>query len=145
MAQVTQNLEATVSVVDACTLGAPSVATLDFGTNLAVGATSNEADTTFAVDCNDGAPWTLAAEFTGGETVNNRLMTGAIAGNTSAISWELFAGDGCATPWGDAITDPITGTGPQTVDVSGCILNNTVPNVQGDTYTEEVTVDLTFT
>lgn len=148
MAQ-TQTITAQAVVTDACTLGT-AAGTLNFGT-LASGVPTTDETSTINVDCNPGAPWTVSAAVGAGtdETDTNRLLTGAVSGST--VAWELYKDAACTDVWGattGTTGDVMTGTGTgamQSEPICGKVVGSVVPNVIADTYSEAVTITLSFT
>jgi spore coat protein U-like protein len=149
-AQTTQPITATATVTDACTLGT-AAGTLDFG-SLVSGAVSVNEVSSINVICNPGAPWAVSAAVGAGagETSANRLLAGTGA-NVSTISWALYQDGTCTAVWGDTTgTDTMIGTGNaagtvENMPICARLIGNVTPNVPADTYTETVTITLSFT
>lgn len=137
-ADETDTFDVTATVASACSVSATDLA---FGTYDSVLGTNGTSSITS--NCTLATSYTLALDFGGAADVNSRVMDGP---NSETLSYQLTQDVAGLIPWGtvaDGDEVSLVGTGLDVVTtVFGQIASG--QNVEAGSYTDTITVTLTF-
>lgn len=138
---VTATIAVSAAVLSSCGVTALPLA---FGNYSPTQATNTTAQTTVAVTCTNGTPYTVGLNAGGGTgaTVATRKLTSG----SNTLNYTLYSDSGYSTVWGNTIgTNTVAGTGSgliQTINVYGSI--SALQAVPAGAYTDSITVSLTY-
>lgn len=140
----TANLDVTLTVESSCIL---AVDPLDFGTH-AIGDTNIEGQTNASVTCTAGTPYILTSDSAHTYELTN--ASGTAGTNTAA--YVLYLDNAGSQPLAQQLpsdsevsASASTGTGAaQVIPIYGKIRNAALSNVAAGTYTDTVTLQVTY-
>lgn len=137
----TASIAVSATVLSSCAVVALPLA---FGNYTPTQSGNTTAQTTLAVTCTNGTPYSVglnAGGGTGATVATRKLTSGA-----TTLNYTLYSDSGYSTLWGNTIgTNTVTGTGSgllQTLNVYGSI--TALQAVPAGAYTDTVTVTLTY-
>ncbi len=142
-ASTTANMQVQIVIQNACDIGtAPG--TMDFATHASNEATAIAAQQSFVVTCTPGATYTVG--FSGGAAgdVAARTMSD---GASHTVGYQLYKEVGHSNAWGNTGADLVSGTGngsAQALTVYGAVPTGANLNVPAGTYSDTVTLSVTF-
>lgn len=143
----TTNFNVKITIAKGCSLASTAPADINLG-SYASSADYNtvQGNTTISVTCSKTTPYTVALTPTNvTSTTGTGVMKSAVSTNTDTVSYQLTKSATKTDIWGNSGTNLYSGIGTGTAQTLTAYANPTSTlNVTPDTYTDKVTVLLTY-
>ena len=118
------------------------------------GAATTTLPGTFTVNCSNKTPFFVGLAPSNNNTAGAGVLAGGIVGNLATINYALYQDPGAATAWGNTATSVTVGNGEsgtgggmtaaKAVSFTAYANATSSTDVQPDTYTDTVTINVNF-